>query len=379
MTEPPAETTEVTRSTRDYDDLHRRLNAWIRTKLPGADPAIDDLVVPETNGMSSETVLFTLVSTGTAGRESVACVARIAPQAQAVPVFPDYDFVKQYEIIRLVGERTAVPVPPLRWLELDDSHVGSPFFVMERVDGIVPPDVMPYTFGSWVTEASPEDRRRLQDASVEVLARVHSIDLTVGERAFLEFDRPGDTPLRRHVQEQRAYYEWVVADDRPVPLLERTFDWLDAHWPVDDADAVVSWGDSRIGNILYRDFGPVAVLDWEMAGIGPREMDLGWMIFLHRFMQDLAETMELPGLPGFMRVNDVAATYEDLTGYAPRDLEFYLVYAALRHGVVMSRVKQRSVAFGQDVRPDDPDDMVMHRAALEAMLEGTSRPDTRTG
>ena len=74
------------------------------------------------------------------------------------------------------------------------------------------------------------------------------------------------------------------------PLIERTFDWLDAHAPR-RLRPVFNWGDSRIGNMLWRDFEPVAVLDWEMATVGPREIDLAWMIFLHAFFQDLAAAL----------------------------------------------------------------------------------------
>ena len=123
--------------------------------------------------------------------------------------------------------------------------------------------------------------------------------------------------------------------------------------------------------MLYRDFTPVAVLDWEMAGLAPREMDLAWMVFLHRFFEDLAAQLELPGMPDFLRLADVATTYERASGHTPRHLEFFVMYAALRHGIVMSRVQQRSIHFGEAEMPDDPDDLVMHRATLEAMLDGT--------
>jgi aminoglycoside phosphotransferase (APT) family kinase protein len=72
-----------------------------------------------------------------------------------------------------------------------------------------------------------------------------------------------------------------------------------------------------------------------------------------------------------MRLEDVASTYESATGHTPRDLEFYTLYAALRHAIVMSRVAQRSVLFGELEMPSDPDDMIMHRATLEKMLDGT--------
>jgi hypothetical protein len=67
----------------------------------------------------------------------------------------------------------------------------------------------------------------------------------------------------------------------------------------------------------------------------------------------------------------VAQAYERHSGHRPRDLDFYTMYAALRHAIVMSRVARRQVLFGEIAMPDDPDDMIMHRPTLEAMLEGT--------
>jgi len=360
-------------STRDRDVLHRGLVAWLGTKV--ADPEVSELVVPEGNGMSSETLLFdaTWREPGGDGRPGPvveqSCAARLSPDPAAVPVFPVYDLGRQFRVMGLVAERTDVPVPRTLWLEPDSAALGSPFFVMERVEGLVPPDIMPYPFGSWLSEASPADQRRLQDASVGVLAALHGADVGPDDVAFLELDRPGDSALRRHLAEQRSYYEWVVADGARSPLIERTFAWLEGHWPDDEGATVISWGDSRIGNIMYRDFEPVAVIDWEMVALGPREIDLGWMVYLHRFLDDIAVQAGLPGMPHFMRMDDAAATYEARSGHAPRHLDFYTMYAALRHAIVMSRVARRQVLFGEIDMPADPDDMIMHRPTLEEMLE----------
>ena len=95
-----------------------------------------------------------------------------------------------------------------------------------------------------------------------------------------------------------------------------------------------------------------------MAALGPRELDVGWMIFLHCFFDELARSMGMPGLPDFMRPADVAATYRDLTGHEVRDLEFYQVYAALRHGIVMTRVHarlaERDPEIAGRIHPNDP-------------------------
>lgn len=340
-------TEQMRTSTRDLDDLRERLSAWL-----GDD--VSQLTRPSANGMSSETLFFTAGTTR--------CVARLAPASEAVPVFPTYDLGTQFEVMRLARERAGVLAPRTLRFEPSAEPLGTPFFVMEREEGEVPPDVPPYTFEGWLLEAEPADRRRLQDATVAVAARLHGAEFSDAELAPL-----GRRGLRAHVDAQRAYYEWMRGPSR-IPLLERAFDWLEEHWPDEPGPDVLTWGDARIGNVMYRDFTPVAVLDWEMAAVGPRELDLAWMIFLHRFFQDLAEVFELPGLPDFMRRADVCATYRDLSGHTPENMDFHEVYAALRHGIVMARVWQRRIHFGEQPMPDDPDDLVLHRALLERML-----------
>ncbi len=364
-----SETTRPKTSTRDRERVGRDLKTWLATKV--RNPLLSELSVPESNGMSSETILFEVSWEDTGVSRHRRCAARLAPDPAAAPVFPVYDLAKQFEVMRLVGARSPVPVPTTMWLELDARHLGAPFFVMEQVEGQVPPDVMPYPFGSWLSEASPADQRRLQDAAVRTLAAIHGAEVEPEELRFLELDRPGDTALRRHVADTAAYYEWVVSDGARSPLIERSFAWLEDHWPSDEGPTLVSWGDARIGNMMFRHFEPVAVLDWEMAATGPTEIDLGWMIYLHRFLDDIAVDAGLQGMPGFMRTQDVAATYEAASGRAPRDLEFFSLYAAVRHAVVMSRVARRQVLFGEIPMPEDPDDMIMHRASLEQMLSGS--------
>jgi aminoglycoside phosphotransferase (APT) family kinase protein len=368
---PSDDPQDMTRSSRDPAELQRALESWLAGRLPqGAGVAVSEVTSPSATGMSSETLLFDASWKEGGEARSGAFVARVEPDLADCPIFPVYDLKAQFDLLQVVRDRSRVPVPSARWLELDSAAMGAPFFVMERVEGRVPPDVMPYTFGSWLSEATAEERRALQDASVGILAELHSIDAGLPELAFLEFDLPGDTPLRRHFENLRRYYDWS-RDERRHQLLERAFDWLAAHWPAEEGETVVSWGDSRIGNVIYRGFEPAAVLDWEMAAFGPRELDIGWMIFMHCFFDEIARKMGKPGLPDFMRPEDVAATYEARTGHAVRDLEFYQTYAALRHGIIMTRIHARRVHFGEGEWPDDLDSAILHRATLERMLDGS--------
>src|SRR4051812_15338603 len=144
--EVSAEQSAITVSTRDAAETGVRLAAWMTTVLPeGADPEVLDVVSPESNGMSSETLLFDAVWTEDGERTHHALVARVAPDVNDVPVFPTYDFETQFTVMQVVGEHGKdVPVPGVLWLELDTAAIGAPFFVMRRVEGRVPPDNMPY-------------------------------------------------------------------------------------------------------------------------------------------------------------------------------------------------------------------------------------------
>ncbi len=369
----------ITTTTRDPAETADRLQAWLgRTFGPGTHPAVSGLSSPASNGMSSETVLFTAAWDDGGRRSERQMVARIEPPATDCPVFPTYDLGMQFRVMRLVGEHTSVPVPSTLWYEPDPTVLGGAFFVMERVEGLVPPDVLPYTFGdNWVFDAAPADRRRLQQSVVEAMAGIHSVTADRFDLGFLgNIDAgpaghagPGVSSLERLVQRWKEYCAWVVQDS-PSPLLTECFDWLEEHRPTEVGGDALSWGDGRIGNMMFRDFEVVAVLDWEMASVAPPEVDLGWLCYLHLFFHDLATDLGAPGLPDLLRPVDVAAAYARASGYAPVDLTWFVAFAAIRHGAIMRRVTERAVFFGEAAMPDDVDDLIIHRASLRAMLDG---------
>lgn len=362
----------ITTSTRDPEQTAARLRDWLADRLgQGSDPKITEVSIPESNGMSSETLLFTGSWTEEGEVVSRPLVARIEPPLGDYPVFPSYDLGMQFRVVRLVEESTAVPIPRTYWYEPDPEVLGGPFFVMARIEGHVPPDVLPYTFGdNWVFDASDADRRALQESAVTTLAGIHAVTPASHDLSFLEFPEPGATALERNLNHWRAYHEWVVAD-RPSPLLSDCFDWLSDNLPSDVGPDALSWGDGRIGNMMFRDNRVVAVLDWEMAGIAPPEVDLGWMCYLHLFFHDLATDLGASGLPDMFRPVDVAASYARAAGREPGDLTWHIAYAAIRHGAIMRRVTERSIFFGETAEPEDIDELIMHRATLRGILDGT--------
>ncbi|CAM3683006.1 phosphotransferase family protein [Tsukamurella strandjordii] len=357
-----AEQARPASSQRRPEEVQQQLAAWFDAREPGA--RIVDLQLPEGNGMSSETLLGTV----RLGGEERRLVIRVAPRAESDPVFPSYDLPAQFAVMRHAADH-GVPAPSCLWVEEDPAILGAPFLVMERIDGEVPPDVMPYTFGAWRPEATTADRAALRDASVDVIAAIHAVPVPAAPLP-MPGQKPGESALAAHLRRLGEFYDWAADGHRRAPILDRALVWAAEHLPAHD-DAVLNWGDARIGNLIYAEDTPIAVLDWEMATIGPPELDLGWFVYLHRFFQDLAELAGLPGLPDFLRRSDVEQRYAQTTGHTPREMDFYTAYAAIVHGVIMYRIQTRAIDFGAAAPAENPDDMILHRASIEKMIDGT--------
>jgi aminoglycoside phosphotransferase (APT) family kinase protein len=204
---------------------------------------------------------------------------------------------------------------------------------------------------------------------IRSMAGIHTLTPEGYDLAILQRDAPGGTALERSLTYWRSYHDSVVGD-APSPLLATCFDWLADNLPTDVSGDALSWGDARIGNMMFRDHEVVAVLDWEMAEIAPPEVDLGWLCYPHLFFQDLAVQLGAPGLPDMLRPIDVRQTYAEETGRTLGDLRWHMTYAAVRHALNMRRVAERAVFFGDASQPDDIDDLIMHRATLSGMLDG---------
>jgi aminoglycoside phosphotransferase (APT) family kinase protein len=362
-----AEKEILQKSTRDLGRTRADLAAWLARKLPaGPAPEVTELTAPPT-GQSSETLFFTAAWDDGGLWQARRLVARIAPRQVDMPVFPSYHMEREFRVIRTVGQLTDVPVPEAIWAEPDPAALGTPFYIMSRVDGQVPDDIT-YNSDGWLFEASREERRRLQESTVSALAALHAAPDPERNFAFLQFPQAGDTTLRRHVAHAQAWYDYAVSLGGRCPLIERGFRQLAENWPAGSGETVLSWGDARVNNVIYRDFAPAALLDWEMAGLGPREIDIAWLVGGHSVFQVIAGLFGSPGMPDFLRLEDVAAQYEAQTGHRVRDIEFYLTYTAIQWAIVFVIVGLRRVRFGEQAMPDDVHDLIFNRGQLEQML-----------
>lgn len=317
---------------RDLGKTRTILADWFRARLPAArNIEVGPLSGPSATGFSSDTLLFDLGYEQDGRRISRALVCRAEPTGFGV--FPVYDVTKQYRIMAALAG-TGVPVPKMVGLECDPALLGSRFFVMERVDGRIPTDNPPYHAGGWMTESAPSERASIWESGLDVLAAIHRQDPRALGIDFLDAPPPGADTIGWQLAHWHRYYEWV-AGERAFPVLEAAHAWLLAHRPPPTPQADLCWGDARIGNMIFDAGRCVAVLDWEMATLGPAEMDLGWFLLLDRHH---CEGIGVPRLAGFPDRAASIARWQRGTGRTAAHVEFWEAFAAWRFGVVMARV-----------------------------------------
>jgi aminoglycoside phosphotransferase (APT) family kinase protein len=239
--------------------------AWLAPRLGVERVELRDLR-RHTEGWSWHTYTFTAAWRDDGAERTRGFALRREPEDG---LLAPYDIRGQYELHRLLAERSDVPVPALHWLELDPSVLGMPFYVMERVEGIVPVQWRPDDPRAFPDGAT---RRAVGQEFVDVLAGVHSVDWRDSGVAPGP-DDPRSAPLAE-IDRWRRFYEDAVLVE--VPLLREALTWLGAN-PACSGRLALCHGDYRIGNfMLGAGHRIVAVFDWELAHVSDPVEDIAW-------------------------------------------------------------------------------------------------------
>lgn len=323
---------------------------------------------PTGAGLSSDTLLLDVSIDRGEGPAARPIVLRLPPPDDAFPIFEHYDLARQVEAMRLVRSACEAPVPAILWAETTGDAIGIPFFVMERIDGIVPPDIPPYTWGSWVTECSESQLESMTTDAVDALTEIHSVAPT---SSLIEAERSsatGAASLERHLARLRRHFDWARRD-RGFPTIERAFDQLGSSIPSIDRPDVLLWGDARIGNILWREARAVAILDWEMTTIGPRELDVAWLTYFSTTFQASAEARGHPGVPSLLRREDITRRYEETAGVELMAFDWFLALTGLHQSIIGIRTSDRSIAFDGWPEPADPESALHSIPTLVRLLD----------
>jgi aminoglycoside phosphotransferase (APT) family kinase protein len=289
-------------------------------------------VAPVGDGHSNVTLA---VSSG--GRE---VILRRPPRGPLPP--SAHDVLREARLLRAL-EGTPVRAPTVLLACDDESVIGAPFYLMERVDGEVITATMPDPLDTL------EERRRVAEELIDALVEVHGVDWVA---AGLEgFGKPTGYLER---QLRRFAGLWEHNRTRELPAVEHVGAWLAENLP-DSPPATIVHGDYRLGNAIYSPEPPArleAILDWEMATIGDPLADLGYLMMFWAEADDPPvgrfDLQSVTRLPGFPTRAELIARYEERSGRATRAPRWYLTLALWKSVVFMEGNYKRALAGTTD-------------------------------
>jgi aminoglycoside phosphotransferase (APT) family kinase protein len=345
------------------------LGPWLAARLPGVDTVELRGIRRASSGFSADTVMLdTLVTRDGVGAEERYVLRTESPEPPIYPVqVPGWpvEIELQYRVMEALGRHSPVPVAPLLGYEPDTRVLGTQFFVMGFVAGEVPVEDPPYPTAGFFVGAAPADRRRMIEAGLGTLARVHEVDWRAAGLDWLVPD--GTAPGLETQLGLWEHYARTELRDRVHPLMDRAFAWLHAESPV-AGPVGLCWGDPRPGNIIWDDFTPACVTDFEAASIAPPELDLGWWLMFDRTMHEGASVDRPAGDPS--RAEQLRM-YETAAGRAVPDVRWFEICAAARYCAIVVRVMNRAVDRG--LMPEDHTIWLENPAvtALEALFAET--------
>jgi len=250
-----------------------------------------------------------------------------------------HDVLREARLLRAL-ERTQARVPRVLSVGEDETVIGCPFYVMERVEGEVIVSETPAALDT------PEQRRRIGEQLIDALVEIHDVDWrAVGLEGF---GKPSGYLQR---QLRRFGGLWEVNRTRDLPAVERVAAWLAAHMP-ESGPATIVHGDYRLGNTMFSSQAParlVAVFDWEMATIGDPLADLGYLCMFWTQADDpgggLREHLgRVTRAEGFPTRGELIERYERLSRRSMTELRWYTTLALWKSVVFMEGNYKRAIA-----------------------------------
>jgi aminoglycoside phosphotransferase (APT) family kinase protein len=325
MTEPAAgpAAAEAGRPLVDPEALTRFLD----DKLPGTGSFT---VERHQAGHSNETFFI--------GRSGEMWVLRRPPRGAFLPTA--HDVLREHRVLAALADSPVRAPRPLLACE-NEAVIGVPFYVMEKVEGLVVRDRLPESLDD-------AGRRRIGEELVDALAELHAEDW---QAIGLEGWGKPSGYLERQLRRWSGQLALASQHTRRLPELEKAAAWLAEHRPESPPSTIVH-GDYKLDNVVLT-VGPpvrlVSILDWEMSTIGDPLADLGYLVSFWREPGDppdpvLAEQGELTRQPGFLTRNELVHRYATRTGRHPRHLSWYVVLALWKLAILLEGSYARHLA-----------------------------------
>ena len=254
----------------------------------------------------------------------------------AGPILPGAHAVdREYRVLEALHP-TQVPVPRPVLFHADPEALGTPFYLMERVEGRVFTDTS-------LAALPAEARGPVWMAVAEALALLH--DVRPEEVGLADYGRPGSYFERQIARWSRQY---LISPSGPVPEIERLHGWLAANLPPDDGRVSICHGDFRLGNLMFHPTEPrvVAILDWELSTLGHPLADLGFCCMpWHTAPEEYGGLLGVDiGEMRLPREEEFVARYMAARADSPPVLPFHRAFALYRFAVIFVGIADRARA-----------------------------------
>ena len=259
-------------------------------------------------------------------------VLRKQPPGELLPSAHAID--REFRVISALAG-TPVPVAPALAFCTDRSLIGTPFYVMTRLDGRVFHDCA-------LADVAPPERTAMYRSMAETLAALHNVDPAACGLA--DFGRPG-AYFARQISRWTRQLEAAGSDANAD--FKRLISWLPAHIP-DDETSGIAHGDYRIGNLMFHPTEPrvIAVLDWELSTLGHPLGDLShsctaWLTAPDEYGGLAGLDLAALGIPG---QEAYAVDYYGAVHHSARLAPFHMAYALFRWAAIFDGIAVRAKA-----------------------------------
>jgi len=303
-----------------------KIEAFLKDAIPGLDGPMEISQFP--GGHSNLTYLIKV-----GGRELVFRRPPFGRKAKTA-----HDMGREYRVLKALRPFFPYCPNPLAYTE-DESIIGSPFYVMERIKGIILRRELPRGLSY-----TPGEARQLCENVIDVHVELHKVDY---RKAGLEHFGKPEGYVRRQVEGWSERYRQARTPDAPES--EDVMAWLKEKMPGDSGLVSIIHNDYRFDNIVLDPDNPlkvIGVLDWEMATLGDPLMDLGssmpyWVDAGDPEEAKAISLVPTTNMPGAMKRMEVVQRYAEKMNLSIGHIDFYYCFGMFRLAVIAQQIYYR--------------------------------------
>ena len=329
MTSLNIDTPTAVRQGEELDLL--RLNDFIQSQLPDFEPVTE---ISQFSGGYSNLTYFLK----TANKEYV--LRR--PPFGAKDIKGGHDMGREYKILSAVRASGYDKIPNPVIFSEDESVMGCPFYIMERVQGVI---LRAKDAPKLMTSVAPDAMRKLSEALCDNLADLHAIDIeSTGGRhsALINIGKP-EGYIQRQVEGWHKRYLASQTDE--IANMDNLASWLKANLPTEGKPTLIH-NDYKYDNVVLNANNLseiVAVLDWEMTTIGDPMMDLGTSLSYWAEANDgvFEKNFNLSWLAGNLTRQEFADRYAEKSGRDVSNILYFYVFGLFKNAVVIQQIYSR--------------------------------------